>query len=166
MEQSRYIFISHHQHNNKNTNTFIFTFFCPKLFMPLISSVSGKLPLTAQIFSHTQTVLRISLQAKKLSYVDFQSISGSYKLKGVGRNIVSSWSHGFSTNGPGNLAKVSRIVKQDQYIKLLNKNTKEFSKKTCSRAARTNNHVHANELKKTLKTSRRWLKRSWLKPLW
>lgn len=129
MEQSRYIFMSHHQHNNKNTNTFIFTFFCAKLFMPLISSVSGKLPLTAQIFSHTQTVLRISLQAKKLSYVDFQSISGSYKLKGVGRNIVSSWSHGFSTNGPGNLAKVSRIVKQDQYIKLLNKNTKEFSKK-------------------------------------
>lgn len=113
MEQSRYIFISHHQHNNKNTNTFIFTFFCPKLFMPLISSVSGKLPL----------------KTKKLSYVDFQSISGSYKLKGVGRNIVSSWSHGFSTNGPGNLAKVSRIVKQDQYIKLLNKNTKEFSKK-------------------------------------
>lgn len=113
MEQSRYIFISHHQHNNKNTNTFIFTFFCPKLFMPLISSVSGKL----------------LLKTKKLSYVDFQSISGSYKLKGVGRNIVSSWSHGFSTNGPGNLAKVSRIVKQDQYIKLLNKNTKEFSKK-------------------------------------
>lgn len=113
MEQSRYIFISHHQHNNKNTNTFIFTFFCPKLFMPLISSVSGKLPL----------------KTKKLSYVDFQSISGSYKLKGVGRNIVSSWSHGFSTNGPGNLAKVSRNVKQDQYIKLLNKNTKEFSKK-------------------------------------
>lgn len=66
---------------------------------------------------------------KNLSCVDFQSIPGSYKLKGVGRNTVSSWSHGFSTNGPGNLAKVSRIVKQDQYLKLLNKNTKEFSKK-------------------------------------
>lgn len=150
MEQSRYIFISHHQHNNKNTNTFIFTFFCPKLFMPLISSVSRKLSLTAQIFSHTQTVLRISLQAKKLSCVHFQIISGSYKLKGVGRNTVSSWSSGVSTNGPGNLAKVSRIMKP--VYKASQQKYEGVFRETCSRAARTNNHVHANKLKKTLKT--------------
>lgn len=166
MEQSRYIFISHHQHNNKNTNTFIFTFFCPKLFMPLISSVSGKLPLTAQIFSHTQTVLRISLQAKKLSYVDFQSISGSYKLKRVGRNIVSSWVPWFFNKWAWKPCKSEQKRETGPVYKASQQKYEGVFQKTCSRAARTNNHVHANELKKTLKTSRRWLKRSWLKPLW